>query len=654
MARGGGLTETRVRTGTGAAYTGFVSQATRIVMHAASRPSSTQREVALGSYELQAEALPAGGWLLRNREPLAPYPRRYTQALARWAREKPGQPFLAERSGRGPWRTLSFGEAHEQVQRLAQALLARGLVQQGAERPVAILSGNGIEHALLALAAMHVGVAVAPVSPAYSLLDTSGARLRHVMELLTPGLVFAEDGDAFGAAIERAVPAGTEVVLLRPGACTRPHTRFETLLAEAAGPGVAAAHDAVLPETVAKFIFTSGSTNLPKAVANTHRMLCANLRMHNQCYPFAEAEPPVLVDWLPWHHTAGGNVVFGLALANGGTLYIDHGKPTEAGLAQTLDNLREVSPTLYFTVPKGLEALAHAMQGDAALRESFFRRLKLIFPAGAALPRPVQDAVEALAVQSVGQTIAMTTGLGMTESAPFALTAHVADWQAGMIGIPAPGLDVKLAPVGDRLEVRYRGPSITPGYWRDPEKTAAAFDDEGFFCSGDAACFVDDADRGRGLRFNGRISEDFKLNSGTWVQVGALRHAVVEAGAPYVQDAVITGHGRDDLGLLVFLWPRAVELSKTLARGASPAELAADADVNAWMQGLLERLAARAKGSSERPVAALLLDEPPSMARGEITDKGSINQRAVLQHRAAQVEALYAERPAPRVLRLPG
>lgn len=608
-----------------------------------------QRPVALGAYEAEILPQPGGGWLLRNRQPLQPYAARYTEALARWARERPAQVFLAERTGSGPWRTLSFAEAHAQVLRLAQALLGRGL---SAERPVVILSGNGIEHALLALAAMHVGVAAAPVSPAYSLLDTSGARLRHVVELLTPGLVFADDGDAFGPGIERAIPADTEVVLLNPGRCTRPHTRFADLLAAGPGPGVAAAHAAITPETIAKFIFTSGSTNLPKAVANTHRMMCANMRMHNQCYPFAEDEPLVLVDWLPWHHTAGGNVVFGLALTNGGTLHIDHGKPTDAGIAQTVANLREVSPTMYFTVPKGLEALADAMQADAPLRESFFRRLKLIFPAGAALPRPVQDAVEALALQTVGQTIAMTTGLGMTETAPFALTAHVPDWQAGMIGIPAPGLEVKLVPVSDRLEVRYRGPSITPGYWRDGDKTRTAFDEEGFFCSGDAARFVDAAQPARGLRFDGRTSEDFKLNSGTWVHVGALRHGVVEAGAPYVQDAVITGHGRDDLGLLVFLWPRAAALSPTLPPRASLAQIAADPAVRAWMQALLERLAAQAKGSSARFTRALLLDEPASMARGEVTDKGSINQRAVLQHRAAWVDELYGEPAGPRVLRL--
>jgi len=612
--------------------------------------AAPQREVGFGPYEASITPRADGGWLLANAEPLGAYPRAYTEALLRWAKERPDGVFLAERdAGSGAWRTLTFGDALTRVLRLAQAIVSRGL---GAERPVAILSGNGIEHALLALAAMHVGVPVAPVSPAYALLDHSGARLRHVVDLLTPGLVFADDGAAFGPAIARAVPASTEVVLLRGALAGRDFTAFDALLQATPTAAVEQAHAAVTAETVAKFIFTSGSTNLPKAVVNTHGMVCSNLQMHNQCYTFPVDEPPVMVDWLPWHHTAGGNVVFGLALVNGGTLYIDHGKPTDAGLQETLRNLREVSPTLYFTVPKGLESLAHAMQADTVLRDSFFRRLRLIFPAGAALPRNVQDAVQALAVASVGQRIAMTTGLGMTETAPFALTAHVPDWQAGMIGIPAPGLEVKLAPAGDRFEVRYRGPNVTPGYWRAPEVTQQAFDDEGFFCSGDAARFVDETNPARGLRFDGRTSEDFKLMSGTWVQVGARRHEVVEAGAPYVQDAAIAGDGRDQLGLLVFLWPRAFELSATLKAGASLAELAADPAVRAWMQALLDRLAAQAKGSSARFTRALLLDAPPSMALGEITDKGSINQRAVLQHRAAWVEALYADVPDARVLRV--
>ena len=609
--------------------------------------AASQRKVGLGPYEARTTARADGGWLLENAQPLDAYPRAYTEALLHWAKERPDGVFLAERDGDG-WRTLSYGDALQQVLRLAQAIVDRGL---SAERPLAILSGNGIEHALLALAAMHVGVPVAPVSPAYALLDHSGARLRHVVDLLTPGLVFADDGAAFGPAIARAVPASTEVVLLRGELEGRAFTRFDALLQTAPGAAVDQAHATVHGDTIAKFIFTSGSTNLPKAVVNTHRMLCSNMQMHNQSYTFVVDEPPVMVDWLPWHHTAGGNVVFGLALVNGGTLYIDHGKPTDSGLRETLRNLREVSPTLYFTVPKGLESLAHAMQADDALRDSFFRRLRLIFPAGAALPRNVQDAVQDLAVASVGERIAMTTGLGMTETAPFALTAHVPDWQAGMIGIPAPGLQVKLAPAGDRFEVRYRGPNVTPGYWRAPEVTQQAFDDEGFFRSGDAARFVDETNPGRGLCFDGRTSEDFKLMSGTWVQVGARRHAVVEAGAPYVQDAAIAGHGRDQLGLLVFLWPRAAELSATLKPGASLAELAADPAVRAWMQALLDRLAAQATGSSARFTRALLLDAPPSMALGEITDKGSINQRAVLQHRAAWVEALYAEVPDPRVLR---
>jgi feruloyl-CoA synthase len=384
----------------------------------------------------------------------------------------------------------------------------------------------------------------------------------------------------------------------------------------------------VSPDTVAKFLFTSGSTRMPKAVINTHRMLTSNQQMHTQCYPFLRDEPPVLMDWLPWHHTAGGNANMGTMLSNGGTLYIDAGKPTETGMSQTVANLREIAPTVYYTVPRGLEMLVEEMRRDASLREQFFSRLRLIFPAGAALPRPVQDAVEEMSMQVTGHKVPMTMGLGMTETAPFAISAHLPDWQAGVIGLPAPGVEVKLVPVGDKLEIRYRGPSITPGYWRQPELTREAFDSEGYFCSGDAATFLQPNAPDQGLRFNGRIAEDFKLSSGTWVNVGALRAAVLVAGAPYVQDVVLTGHDRDVLGMLVFLTADARQLS--------------DAQLQAWLRGLLEQLAARAGGSSQRIVRALILEQPPSIAAGEVTDKGSINQRAVLQARPAAVEMLYA------------
>jgi feruloyl-CoA synthase len=602
------------------------------------------RPLALGPYDAEALRRDDGSWLLRSTEALALYPRAYTQMLARWAREAPNRCFMAKRRSGGDWQGLSYAQAFDAARAIGAALLARGL---GPERPVMILSGNDLEHALLLLGALHVGIACAPVSPAYSLLAPDAERVRHAVELLTPGLVFAADAGPFQRAIEQAVPPGTELVFTHGTLPGRASTAFAELLATAPTPAMAAAvdeaHAAIDGDTVAKFLFTSGSTKLPKAVITTHRMLCCNPVMNGQAYPFVQDEPPILVDWLPWHHVAGGSADVGLVLCHGGTLYIDDGRPTQEGIVETVRNLREVAPTMYYTVPKGLEMLTQAMAGDAALRDNFFSRLRLIFPAGAALPPPLKAAVDRLSVQSCGWRVPMTMGLGMTETAPFAITAHLPDWQPGVIGIPAAGVTLKLAPVGDKLEVRYRGPNITPGYWRQPAMTAEAFDEEGFFCSGDGVRFIDDARQQQGLKFDGRIAEDFKLATGTWVNVGGLRAGVIGAGSPYIHDVVITGHDRMQLGMLVFLLPAAAQLSATLPADASPAQMAADPAVRAWLQGLLDRLAKAATGSSQRIDRALLQAEPASLGSGEMTDKGSINQRAVLKRRADLVERLYAD-----------
>lgn len=604
------------------------------------------RAPTLGRYAGSAERRADGCWILRSLEPLGEYPERFTEHLARWAKQRPNSVLLAQRDANAEWRNLTYAAAYDQVQRIASALLQRGL---SAERPLMILSGNSIEHALLTLAAMHIGVPAAPISPAYSLLDPEAARVIHAVSLLTPGLVYAEDAAAFDGAISQAVPVQTEVVALKGEFSSRAHTSFESLLSEVSA-GVDRAHQAVRGDTIAKFLFTSGSTRMPKAVINTHRMLSCNQRMYAQCYPFLEAEPPVLVDWLPWHHTAGGNANMGTVLANGGTLYIDAGKPTQTGIAQTVVNLREVAPTIYYTVPRGLEMLIEEMRHDASLRERFFSRLRLIFPAGAALPRPVQDAVAEMSMQVKGTKTPLTMGLGMTETAPFAISAHLPAWQAGVIGLPAPGVEVKLEPVDGKLEVRYRGPSITPGYWRQPELNREAFDHEGYFCSGDAATFIDVAHPELGLRFDGRIAEDFKLSSGTWVNVGAMRAVVLAAGAPYLHDVVFVGHDRDELGMLVFLSAAATRLCPHFNGSAEYQDIANDAIVKAWLRQLLEQLAARASGGSQRIVRALILDQPPSIVAGEITDKGTINQRAVIQRRQAAIELLYASQPPDRIV----
>jgi len=608
------------------------------------------RTVAFGPYGAEITPHPHGGCVISARQALASYPRRFTEHLLLWATATPGRTFLAQRErgalgtpGR-PWRRLPYADAMKQVRSLGQALLDLGL---SAERPLVLLSGNDIEHALLSLAAMHVGVPVAPISPAYSRLDPQAAKVTQAVALLKPGLVFAADGDVYASALDQALPPGTPVLLThgtRPGAL-----RIQDLLHTPPTAAVDAAFNQVGPDTVAKLLFTSGSTQAPKAVINTHRMLCANQQMYAQCYPFLEEEPPVLVDWLPWHHTAGGNSNFGLVLRNGGTLYIDEGKPTEDGMAETVMNLLDISPTAIYTVPKGLEMLAHRMAQQPVLRDRVLAKLKLIFAAGAAMPQSVIELVDRLAVETLGQRIPMTMGLGMTESGPFAVSHHLPGWQQGIIGLPAPGLELKLAPVGDKLEVRYRGPNITPGYWGQPELTAAAFDEEGFFCSGDAAQWIDPAQPGRGLRFDGRIAEDFKLITGTWVNVGQLRARAMAHALPYVHDVVITGDGRDAVGLLVFLAPAAAELA-----GAStphdPAAWAGAPGVRTWAQRWLDALAATGTGSSNRVTRALLVPGLPSAALGEVTDKGSLNQRAVLRARATLVEQLYAEPLAADVL----
>ncbi|WP_420224983.1 feruloyl-CoA synthase [Pigmentiphaga litoralis] len=599
------------------------------------------RPMRFGPYAADVTQRPDGVWLLRSTDPLQPSPARVTDLLVHWAQRTPTATFLAKRDAAGQWRHLSYGDALARVRQLSEALLQRGLSE---DRPLLILSGNDLEHALLGLAAMHVGLPYVPLSPAYSLLATDGAKVRHAVELLTPGMVFAADGGAFSRAILNAVPEDVEIVVTHGEVPGRACTSFADLQATVTTARVDAAHAAVTESTIAKFLFTSGSTRMPKAVINTHGMICSNLQMYTQCYPFMGEDTPVLVDWLPWHHTAGGNHNFGLVLYHGGSLFIDDGKPTDDGFAETLRNLRDVSPTVYYSVPKGMELLTRAMRGDSALRTSFFSRLRLIFPVGAALSRALQVAIDDHAVAACGYRIPMTMGLGMTETAPFAISAHLPDWVAGKIGLPAPGVTVKLAPHGNKLEVRYQGPNVTPGYWRQPDLTADAFDDEGFFCSGDAARFEHPAQPAQGLVFDGRIAEDFKLSSGTWVNVGDVRASLIAAGAPHLMDAVITGQDRHELGALLFLH------APSLAHWTAPGN---ESGLSDWVQGVLDTCAARAQGSSFRVCRAMVMTQPPSLALGEMTDKGSINQRMVLARRADLVEQLYQD-PAGACVFRPG
>ena len=610
-----------------------------------------------GCLRAEVELRAGGVRVLRSAEPLGEAPRRLTDRLEHWAGVAPERTFVARRapagtdaaapSRPGDWVRISFAQMLQRARAVGQALLDRGL---SAERPVAILSDNDLEHMTLALGAMWAGVPWVPVSPAYSLVSQDYGKLRHILGVTTPGLVFASSA-AYGRAVSAVVPQDTQVILTHGQMEGRRVTPFGELLATVPGAGIDAAHARVGPETIVKFLFTSGSTKDPKGVINTQRMLCANMQMVSQAMVFLAETPPVLVDWLPWNHTFGGNQNVGICLYNGGTLYIDEGKPTPKGMAQTLANLREIAPTIYFNVPKGFEELSLAMEADTVLRETLFSRVQAFMFAGAGLSQAVWDRLDRLAEQTVGERIPVITGLGMTETAPsctFALTSAV---RSGHIGLPCPGVEVKLVPQDGKTEVRFRGPNVTPGYWRAAQQTVEAFDEEGFYRTGDAVGFVDPADPQQGLRFDGRIAEDFKLSTGTFVSVGPLRARVIAAGDPLVQDAVVAGLNRDDLGLLIF--PRIDEARARfgLSAALSPAEVLAQPPVRAFFQAMLDQLWAGGTGSANRPARALLLADPPLIDRGEITDKGSINQRAVLAHRAALVEQLYAAAPHADVLR---
>jgi feruloyl-CoA synthase len=589
---------------------------------------------------LSAEVEERGGGVrvLRSTEPLQPYPSRLTDRLEHWAREAPDRAFAAKRDRSGEWRSITYAQMLQRARAVGQALVRRGLASG---RPIAILSDNDLEHLTLALGALWAGVPFAPVSPAYSLLSQDHARLRHVVATLTPGLVFAAS-PAYAKAIRDVVPDDAEVVLTEGAIDGRRVTPFAALLDTLPGPEVDAAHAAVGPDTVAKFLFTSGSTRAPKAVVNTHRMLCANLQMIRQAFAFLKDEPPVLVDWLPWNHTFGGNHNVGITLYNGGTLYIDEGKPTAGGIGQTLRNLREISPTIYFNVPKGFEEIAAAMDHDAQLRANLFRRVKAFMFSGAGLSQAVWDRLDAHAEAAIGERVRILTGLGMTETAPSCMFALGTDVRSGHVGLPCPGVEVKLVPTEGKTEVRFRGPNVMPGYWRDPAQTAAAFDEEGFYRTGDAVRFVDPADPQRGLVFDGRIAEDFKLSTGTFVSVGPLRARIILDGAPCVQDVVIVAPDRDDVGILVF--PRLDECRRLagLPADVPAADVLRHPSVRAFFQQFVDRQWRAGTGSANRVARALVLVQPPSIDRGEITDKGSINQRAVLAQRAASIDDLYA------------
>ncbi len=559
----------------------------------------------------ELERRPDGTMLLRSPEALGATVRCVTDWLVQWAERAPERVFLAERQGEG-WRKLTYAQTLDAARRIGQALLDLGL---GPERPVAILSDNSIDHALLSLGGQHVGVPVAPVSPAYSLMSKDFGKLRHIFGLVRPGLVFTADPQKFAPALDAV------------GATSTP---LQKLLEASPGPAVERAHAALKPESLAKILFTSGSTGQPKGVINTHRMLCANQQQLAQAWPFVEDRPPVVVDWLPWNHTFGGNHNFNLVLRNGGTLYIDGGKPMPGLVETTIRNLREVPSTMYFNVPRGFDLLVPHLEQDAELRRTFFKDLDVLFYAAAALPQPLWERIERLAEQEKDGRLAMLSAWGSTETAPLATSVHFLMERAGVIGLPVPGCELKLVPAAGKLEVRVRGANVTPGYYKGEAATKAAFDEEGFYRIGDAVRFADPQDPAKGIVFDGRVAEDFKLATGTWVHVGAVRIRLISAADTLIQDAVITGHDRDELGALVFLSPAAKSLTQ--------------AEIIAKLEKVLDALKAEGAASSTCPARLMIMTEPPSIDANEITDKGYMNQRAVLERRAELVERLYRSR----------
>ena len=582
-----------------------------------------------------------GTHYMKAEQPLQPYAARMTDRLQHWATTKPQQSFMARRTKKadgslGEWQHITYAQAWQTARNIAQGLIDRGL---NAERPVVILSENSLEHALLALGAMVAGVPFVPTSPPYSLVSVDYDKLKHVLKTVTPGLVFASDA-RYAKAIAATVDASMEVVLVEGDLQGRSVTRFDSLCATPATAEVDAAIQATGPDTIVKFLFTSGSTKLPKAVINTQRLWCANQQQMAQSMPVLAEKELVLVDWLPWNHTFGGNHNFGMVVYHGGTMYIDDGKPTPALIGETLRNLREIAPTVYFNVPTGFEAIANAMKTDDLLRKTLLSRVQMFFYAGAALAQPIWDSLYESQEREIGERIVMGTGLGMTESGPFGIFVTNPFVQAGDLGVPTPGLELKLVDMQGKTEVRYRGPNITPGYWRNPEETAGAFDEEGFFKTGDAVKWIDETDVHLGLKFDGRIAEDFKLATGTFVSVGPLRAKIIAAGAPYVQDAVLTGLNMKEVGAMIFPTP-AVRALSGLPADAPLADVLASAPVQAQFQAVVNALAQSATGSANRIARLCLLSEPPTIDKGEITDKGSINQRAVLTHRADTVAALH-------------
>jgi feruloyl-CoA synthase len=604
---------------------------------------STSVEMTKDALDWVADPFPArferrtdGALLLQPQGTLPEHPARLMDFLEQWAQVAPDRVLVARRAAGGEWQRVTYAAMLERVQRVAAGLARRNLSEQ---RPILILSGNSIEHLVLGFAAMWAGIPYCPMSPAYSLVSSDFGKARYAVELLTPGMIAAFDTHAFTRVLTHLELRDAEIV--GDGAVAgREVTTLQAIEAPVTGE-LEARHLSTGCDTIARFLLTSGSTGQPKAVITTNRMCCSNAMMVRQALPFLAEEPPVLVDWLPWNHTFGGSHNIGLVLSSGGTLYIDDGKPTPTGIRETIRNLREISPTVYFNVPKGFEMLAQQLPEDDELRRSFYRRLRACFFAGASLAQHTWDALDAMSLRERGMKTPMLSGLGATETGPSVTFTTPAMGRSGVIGLPARGSLVKLVPVEEKLEMRVRGPAVTPGYWRQPELTTAAFDDEGFYRLGDAVRLIDERDPTRGLVFDGRIGEDFKLSNGTWVSVGPLRAELIAALSPLVQDVVIAAPNADYVAALIIPDLTACARALHLSHAPSHDEMAHDANLFKELQARLGVHARKNPASTRRIRRALLLPSAPSLDHGEITDKGSINQRAVLGRRADLIGALY-------------
>ncbi len=602
--------------------------------------------------EIDAERRANGEIILRQRIPLDAYQRCIPLYLERWSQERPDQVWLAQR--RGPdraWKKVTYAEAKRDVDALTQALLDMKL---SPEQPIAILSGNSIEHALMTQAGMQAGIPVAPVSPAYSLMSQDHAKLRYIFDLIKPGVVMVQDGVAFGRALKALDLSGATVIHVERAPEGVESRAWDALVATKRTDAVDRALAAIGPKTVGKLLFTSGSTGMPKAVVNTQEMMCANVVMGQMTRKRKESDPRMVVlDWLPWNHTMGGNAGFHALLADGGTLYIDDGRPIPGMFDETLRNLREISPTYYTNVPAGFAVLATALEKDDALARSFFKDLNILGYGGATLPDDLYVRMQRLAVKYTGNRIVFFTGWGSTETAPTATSTYWETERVGLIGLPHPGVELKMVPAGPKYEMRIRSVIVTPGYYRQPDLTAKAFDEEGYYKIGDAGTFVDPNDPTKGLIFAGRVVEDFKLTSGTFVHVGSLRVAAIAAASPVIQDALVAGQDREYVALLA--WPN-LEACRLVAGkvNASLAELVHDPLIKDHLRKSLHAHNEATHGSSMRISRVMLMTEPPSIDGNELTDKGYINQRAALDRRSALVERLYAETPDEDVIVVEG